>query len=282
MANIEHKNLLPNGHNPGFVPTEITEEQWVLGGANTIIGEPLTDGHWYAAGHVPDGERQGNPFMDSDNCTGFGYTNRVEILWHRLFGTWRNFSDRYVGIVAGTQPPGNDPHTVAEACRKSGLIDELDLPFTDAIDTVEKFYAPKPMNNNLIAKGTAFLREHTVRHEWVESDKESLKNALRFSPIGIAVIAWYKGTDGMYYFPEGIKPNHDTTLIDFEDGSFWLIFDSYPDDDGSYFKKLRWDTVFPLRSKRYAICPPSVTISKWGLFISFIANLFKRSQLTVQ
>lgn len=271
----EHKNLLPEGHKPGFVPTEITEDQWVLGGVNAIMGEPLTDGHWYKAGHVPDGERQGNPFMDSQNCTGFGYTNRVEILWHRVFGAWRNFSDRWVGIVAGTQPPGNQPHIVAEAARKAGLVDEHVLPFTDDIDTVDKFYTPKPLPGPLTSKGAEFLRQHTIQHEWVDSTHEILKYALQFSPIGIAVVAWYRGEDGLYYFPEGARPNHDSTLVDYEEGQYWLVFDSYPDDDGSYLKKLRWDTVFPLRSKRYAIVPARATM--WTRISEWISALFKRS-----
>lgn len=272
------KNLLPSCHRPGFVPTEIQDDHWCLGKTNAIAGEPLTDGHWYKAGHVPDGERQGNPFIDTENCTGFGYTNRVEILWHRVFGAWRNFSDRWVGIVAGTQPPGNQPHIVAEAGRKWGLVDETDLPFTDEIDAVEKFYAPKPPTGELIKKGEVFLREHTILHDWVESDHETLKYALKYSPIGIAVCAWYRGEDGLYYFPEGSKPNHDTTLVDYEEGKYWLIFDSYPDEDGSYLKKLRWDTVFPLKSKRYAIGPASVKI-KTGiarLFEQFL-SIFQRS-----
>ena len=74
----EHKNLLPEGHEPGFVPTEITEDQWVLGGVNAIAGVPLTDGHWYKAGHVPDGEKQGNPFIDTQNCTPLEAAEKIE------------------------------------------------------------------------------------------------------------------------------------------------------------------------------------------------------------
>ena len=247
------KNNLPDNLNPGFIPANIEYDHWVLGSAASIKSPELTDGHWYKLGHVPDGERQGNPFMDSNNCTGFGYTNRVEILWHRVFGAWRNFSDRWVGIISGTEPPGNNQHTVAEAAREYGLVDEIDLPFNDSIDEVGKFYAPKPLTRALLAKGEQFLREHTIRHDWVESNPAAFKYALRFSPIGIAVTAWYKGDDGLYYFPEGMGHNHDTTLVDYEEGKYWLIFDSYPDDDGSYLKKIRWDSIFQLRSKRYAI-----------------------------
>src|SRR3990167_8632519 len=247
------KNNLPDNLNPGFIPANIEYDHWVLGSAASIKSPELTDGHWYKLGHVPDGERQGNPFMDSNNCTGFGYTNRVEILWHRVFGAWRNFSDRWVGIVAVTQPPGNQPHIVAEAARKAGLVDEYVLPFTDDIDTVQKFYTPKPLPEPLVAQGNEFLRKHEIQHDWVQSDRETMKYALQFSPLGIAVCAWYRGEDGLYYFPDGAQPNHDTTLVDYEAGQYWLVFDSYPDDDGSYLKRLRWDTVFPFKSKRYAI-----------------------------
>lgn len=251
---MKHINLLRII--PGFNPKPITEDQWQVGGVTGIAGKPLSSGHWFIEGHIPPGEWQANTSFDSFNCTGFGYTNRLEILWHRVKGIWRNFSDRWIAIVAGTVPGvGNDSHTVGEAGRKFGLLDEADLPFDSSIQTASQFYAPKPPSQTLLSKAKSFLEECVPLHDWVDSTPESLKYALQYSPLGVAVSAWFRGQDGLYYFPPGMKPNHDTTLVDYEEGSWWLIFDSYPDETGSYLKRIKWDTVFQYKSKRYILSP---------------------------
>src|SRR5438552_867793 len=96
----EHKQLL--NFTPSLVLDEIQPEHWVMGANSEIKGEPLMpNADWTT--YCPKGEVQKNTFFDSFNCTGFGYTNRLEILYKRVFGKERNFSDRGVGIVAGTK-----------------------------------------------------------------------------------------------------------------------------------------------------------------------------------
>lgn len=258
----------------GLVYRPPQADHWQLGGVTGIKGDPLTDGHWIAAGHIPAGENQENSYLDSEDCAAFGYNNRLEILWHRLYGTWRNFSDRWIGIVANTDPDfGNDPHTIAEAGRHFGLVNESDLPFDDNVKSLAQFYSPKPPTRDLLEKGKTFLRQYTPNHDWVNSDPQSLKDALKYSPIGVSVCAWYRDENGFYYFPPGMMPNHDTTLVDYVDGGNWVVFDSYPDETGSYLKRIRWDVVFPYKSKRYWIGPGT---DEQVSLIKQILNLFAR------
>lgn len=276
----KHINLIKKNH--GFVPAPIDPKQWELGGV-TLLGTVLSTGHWLEEGHIPDGERQSNQYMESYNCTGEQLTNCYEIIWHKLFSKTRNFSDRWVGVVNGTIPPGSDQNSVAESIRQWGLIDEVDLPFNDTITSVEQFYSPKPPPQDLISKGKAFLAEYTPQHDWVPSTIESFKENLKVSPLGIAVTAWFRDESGLYYFPEGMSPNHATTLVDYKDGQYLVVFDSYPDETGSYIKKLKWDSKFQFKSKRYALGKgtgevKNALIETIKNFISFFQNLLTKKQ----
>jgi hypothetical protein len=268
----KHKQLLPF-EPKGLILEDRQPEHWVMGAATGITGQPLLPtANWTP--FLPKGEVQKNDYVETYDCTGFGYTNRIEILWKKVFGTERNFSDRGVGIVAGTKPPGNSPQVVAEAVRKSGLLDEADLPFDDSIRTVEQFYSPSPLPTDLLKKALSFLTTVVPLHDWVPTDLVSLKEALKFSPLMVTVTAWYRDDRGLYYFPDGMPNNHDTTLIHIEEDGTFVIFDSYPDENGSYIKRLRSDCKFG-QSKRYSFGPGQTLkvsiIQKW---IDFLIQLF--------
>jgi len=255
---MHHENLLKNI--PGYVVKEITPDQWDAKlGNSTIPGTILSSGHWYQEGHVPDGEPQKIGF-DTYGCTVFGYTNRIEILWHRLKGEFRNFSDLALYVLAGIRPPGANPHDVAEVARHKGLVDEDFFPFKE-IQSVDDIYQKRTAG--LSKKAEEFLiSDAKPQHDWVECNRESLKDELKRSPLGVPLPAWFRRANGLYYFPERMMPTHDTTLVDFEEGSWWMVFDSYPDEKGSYIKKIEWDAIFPgvwdrrFRAKRYWLAPP--------------------------
>lgn len=250
--NEEHKQLLPFDPK-GLILDQIQPEHWVMGANSKIAGEPLVpDGDWTP--HCPKGEIQKNDFFESYNCTGFGLTNRLEILYKRVFGTERNFSDRGVGIVAGTRPPGNSPFTVAEAVRMNGLLDEADLPFTDLTKSVEEFFSPSPLTSFLANKARQFLSFREPLHDWVPTDLASLKYALGFSPLLLTVTAWFRNEQGLYYCPPGMPNQHDTSLVKINPDGTKLVFDSYPDENGSYYKTLTADHPIQL-SMRYSFGP---------------------------
>ena len=226
-------------------------------GAWKLPTEPIqNNGQWDY--FLPFLENQNLNNIETYNCVSFATTSILEILHERLYGKEENWSDRFLGIVAGTDPAigGNTPKKVIDAVRKIGLIEENLLPFED-IDTSEKYYSPKPMTTELLWRAKYFLDSFDIGYEWVATDPESIKEALKLSPLGIAVYAWAE-KDGLYYRPEGAPDVHYTILYGYEDGKFWKCMDSY---EGN-IKKLDWNFGFKT-IKRYHLSRKETKLTIW-------------------
>ena len=106
--------------NYGFKAPKLDKEQYILGQGKVALSILQKNGDWTKC--LPVIEKQHTPNFDTYNCTGFGATNQIEMYMFKKFGVKVNYSDRWVGIIAGTDPKqgGNDPHTVYEAIRKYG------------------------------------------------------------------------------------------------------------------------------------------------------------------
>ena len=96
------------------------KRDFILGGGNVPKVVLRPNGDWT---DIPDKEMQQRRF-ETYNCTGFNTLASIEKLVYVLTGEKVNYSDRFLGIVAGTKPPGNDPSVVAQAVRKFGCIPE--------------------------------------------------------------------------------------------------------------------------------------------------------------
>lgn len=252
--------------NRGFqVPQVDVEKGWFFKGANTQLkGLPLSDGHWLR--FVPELEIQFQNGFDTNGCTEYGTLNALEILWKFLFGQVRNFAERFIAVLADNQVTGNDPEKVIETIRKSGLVDEIDLPFDGTITSWTLWKSPIPMLAALIRKGQDFLASWKIGHEWVAANPAAMKDALRYSPLGVSVHAWAQRADGLYWFPPGLPHNHWCAVVDYVDGQHWLVFDSY---EG--MKKVAWDATF-IYVKRYAIYK-NEDLSKFQEIINAIAKM---------
>lgn len=237
----------------GYIKDEITDTDYVLGSLSIPTETLQPTGQWDK--FIPADEIQRTEKYETANCTAFGTLNALEFLFKRLFGETKNWSERYVGIAAGTRPPGNSPQKVIETIRKvSGVIDDEFLPMSKA-GTLEDYYSPDPLPVLLTWKGEEFIKNHKINHEWVYDDKrehnhkEAIKEALRYSPLGVAVAAWQYDFDKKIYIrPMGAEDNHWCVMFGYSEGQFWKIFDSY---DRS-IKNLDWDFGFE-RIKRYRI-----------------------------
>lgn len=178
-----------------------------------------------------------------------------------------NYSERDLGIRAGTQPPGNSPHIVAEALRNQGVIPDELLPFSNEITSVEDFYSYKGGDKNKCdAAAKQWLKNYTFGHDWVFDDasnlkqnQELMKKALQYSPLGVAVFAWYQEPVTGYYISVG-PANHWVTLYGYEENKYWKIFDSYD----STHKQLHWDFPFAM-AKRYTIQRQAPKQSFWDI-----------------
>lgn len=164
-----------------------------------------------------------------------------------------NFSDRFLAKISGTDPyGGNDPNKVAQILRKEGVVFQSRWDVTEDIDSVEKFYADIPKNVLEMAKEDF---DYNFGHQWVltggetkEQRIELMKDALRYSVLGVAVTAWYEG-DGGVYIDRGQRNNHWCVCYGWDDEKqAWKIFDSYDN-----FRKLySYDSLISV-AKRYTI-----------------------------
>ena len=254
-------------NNFGYIKPEADERDYIFGGASKISGEPLTDGHWLP--FIPDNEIQRNDWIDSYNCTAYGTSNCLEVLFKRVFNEIINFSDRFIGIIADTKPPGNSPKVVIDAVRKQGLIREDSLPFSYNINSIQDYYSPKPPTSILTKEAEQFLSDHGVGYELVkDTSPEGLKEALKFSPLGIAVKAW-SFKDDLYYFPPEADFNHWTCLLDYVDGKHWIVFDSYP----PFIKNIAWDTKFDYTLRYWLGAGETKKLSIYEQILQAIAKL---------
>jgi hypothetical protein len=216
--------------NYGLQFDKIQEQDYYLGGGFIGTQEVQPNGQWDA--FLPPEEIQNTNDVETMNCTVFGTINAIEILFNKLFYEARSFSERFVGVLANTNPSGNSPHVVAETIRKNGLIDDTELPFDETIDTWDKYYSPKPMIRKYLKQGKIFLQEYEFKHEWVfktgslEEKIVMIKEALKRGPVGASVYAWSCDENGIYY--KAGPENHWICIYGFrEDIHCWKVFDSY-------------------------------------------------------
>jgi hypothetical protein len=256
--------ILPN---QGFVKPKIDRTQYVKGDGRLGVGELLMPGGHGWVDYIPELERQ-NEFFETMHCTVFNTLNPIESLAKIKYGEVWDKSERYNGVLGGLTPNGGSPHYVAESIRKFGVIEQASLPWTPDLNSFWKYSAPRPMSLNHINEGKQWLRQYSFGHDWVIasgnvvsqtaravgeffnfiSTPEALIDALQYSPLGIAVLAWRIGPDGLAYKNRYEVDNHWTVLVDFEWNKYWLVRDSYRNE----WIKLRWD--YPISfAKRYSL-----------------------------
>ena len=224
----------------GYKPDIESPEDYKFGGFNFPTQPLQENGQW--DDHLPAVEQQ-NINFETNGCVSFATTSIIEILHKRRFENEPNYSDRYVIVGSETDPnSGNTPKRVADTIRKTyGNVEEKLYPFTD---TFEEFF--KPLETGIIWQGKGWLKRYTFGYEKVLGHPEVMKEALKSSPLGVAVYAWQE--EGDYYVrPEGYPDVHYCVLYGYEDKKFWKVFDSY---EGN-LKKLAWDFKFNIVNRYY-------------------------------
>lgn len=241
--------------NHGFNASVIDSQHYVFGDSCLATEILVPDGHGWGD-YLPQDDFQDRNGLETMNCTNYGTLHALATLGKRKFGILfqQNLSERYTGIMTGTNLGGNDPHNVIEEIRKDcGVIPEVYLPFDNTIFSWNTYYSPKPMTYDLYKIGAHWLKKYNVGHDWtflpaepLATKQAKMKEALKYSPLGASGYAWSMHADGMYYC-DGAD-NHWFTVYDFVDGKYWMIFDSYD----STHKKLEWNYNFG-QCKRYTL-----------------------------
>jgi hypothetical protein len=273
--------------NYGFKPDTIEPDHYIFGGENIPDEILQPDGNW--SQFLPAVEYQKKNGLETMNCSVYGTENAIETLMKRKYPGEYDYSERYVGVLAGTSPEGGSPHTVAETIRKqSGLIPESLLPFDNSIQTWEQYYSPKPMTPKYLVEGRKWLSQFDFKHEWVfnsnnyqgiATKQDLLKQALQRSPVAASVYAWVL-KDGYYVKPPGVIDNHWVELYGYEDGKCWYVFDDY---DQTH-KHLAWDYDFGSAKKYYLAkkLTPQQNISRQPSLMSRVVELIKQCLLLLK
>ena len=266
--------------NYGFIPPIIDETQFIFG-SGQLGGKVIRpDGQWLELA-VEDESQVNREGVDPANCTVETTLTIVEFLLKIVFGVFANYSDRFLTIISKIRPPGASPQVAAEALRHLGCVNEEDLPFDDSIKSLDDYLQPDPLPDNLIKKALAWLDVWSFGHDWLSNgdliSPDIIKEALKYSPIGVAVFAWIE-KDGVYYRPEGAKDVHFTVIRGYEDGKYWYVKDSY----SPHNKKLDWNFKFYF-AKRYVVGKAftqsvqfnliSWVLDKIALILSFLTSL---------
>lgn len=231
-----------NEQNHGFIPDEVTPDQWKFGAIP--YKEINVFGQWDV--YLPDKELQKRNGLETQNCTSYGTLNCVETLLNKLFGRKHDYSERFLGVIAGTSRSGNSPHKVAEAIRKNGCVDEIVLPFDSSINEWDEYYSPNPMTDKYLDDGKKWLETYDFSHEWLfvgdysGNRQKTLIDALKRSPVGVSVYAWQWDDRGMFVNPDKRLDTHWCMLYGYEEGKYWKVFDQYKNDR----KKLDWNYPF--------------------------------------
>lgn len=212
----------------GFIKPQIDHTHYMLGSSPVPLKVIRENGDWSL--YLPEKELQNIKF-ETYNCTSFNTLNQIEVYMKAVFGETVNYSDRWLGIIAGTKEPGNDPHVVMEAIRKHGLIPESMLPDDPKLASIDEYYSFMGADEaKCRAEGQRWLEKWDFKHEWVFSPDQpqeekinNMKVALKYSPLALAVYAWAEDAHGVY-----IRLGDDchwTMVYSYDD--LQRVFDSY-------------------------------------------------------
>lgn len=248
----------------GFIEPVIVPEDYFFGSkklGSVVLNEK---GDW--RDYLPIFEHQ-RKSIESNSCVSFGIASALEMLHKLHYKTEPNYSDRYISKTSETDPDsGNTPKRVAAAVREHGTVPEKEWPF---VDNLEEYF--KEIPQRLIDMGMEWLNDYSFGYEW--SDQSQLKEALKRSPVGVAVSAWQQNEAGEYiHFG---RYNHWVVLVAFDEQDRGIIFDSYEESLKTMVEgyEFGFPQIYVLSRKKKA--KPSWFKKLWLWLKSYISDLFQ-------
>lgn len=275
---------IPNGVIYDPKPTDY------MTGDGNIASEVRTNGDWTP--YVPKGERQSGNGFDSNDCTGFAYTNVIEtqfkflkdkipvatLVWLSQNGYLDengdlNCSDRALGSMAGTTSAGNSLNKVADTARTQGLIPESKWP--SVFTTYAEYYKSVPQD--LLNLGKEFLAHFEMPYEQVPVNLTG--EALKSAPLYVALVTcggWSNAEPPAIAWCNAQGSNHCVALLKQND---YRIFDSYPIPGGSFIKDLSTDYSIPyfykvLLNPKGVSMPKKFYVNDNGKIVLFVIDGF--------
>jgi hypothetical protein len=150
----------------------------------------------------------------------------------------------------GMEGFGGNPWHAAEIMHWYGNVPEVFLPFNEKINTIPKYFSPRPMTYELFKTGFHWAKVYDFKFWWVfepgekltrKQKQERMMNELQYSILGVAGWAWSKKNGK--YFTDG-PDIHWFNVFRGIKNVLWKTFDTYPDENGSYVKDLEWEYDF--------------------------------------
>lgn len=212
-----------------LIDEEEKDTHYIFGVSTTLIKKIIMpSGDWTKIAEQVETEKQSSPFIESMNCTVYSFLNIIEMLMLYKFNEKVNFSDRWLGIKAGTSRNGNIPTRVIDTARKQGLLLQELLP-----NNIEKFRWNEYFSYKdailppaeLDKRALEFLDDNTIGYETVYPSILAMAEALKYSPLYVAGFAWAE-INGIYY--SASNPNHAFVILNIEQAKqYKKAFDSY-------------------------------------------------------
>lgn len=248
---------MDNKRKTGFVYKPTSSRQWHVGSkkATARFGSLslMPGGHGWQQ-YRPLDELQDKNGISTYACTVFASLKAWITLSNFLgYSLPKDCAERFNAIMAGIIPPGANPHDVCESIRTWGVVNQSVLPFDSSIRTLEDFYHPNPMDEGFIAEAKKIVQRYELGHETIWNNAPNgistpnkpalLKSALERGTVCVSVFAWK--SNGQYYYKDlGDVDCHWVHLLDYVEGEYWLIEDQYQDAQGSFLKKIAYNTDF--------------------------------------
>ena len=222
----------------GLIPDVPNPSHFVFG-KSALPQELLQpDGNWLP--YIPVFEKQKRNNIESNACVIFSLLNCAEILIKRKYGEERNYSEAYLAAVLDTfNQGGTTPVKAGDAIRHHGTPKDEEWPFENIFTET---------NAEIEALARKFLEEWKFQYEFVPINYSDIKDALKYSPLLFSWTAWFRREDGKFFKLPNMQDNHAITLVGYEEGFSWSIFDTYEDP---YIKTLTWE--LPLIAMRFHI-----------------------------
>lgn len=207
--------------NYGLLPEQEDARDYIMGASNDKINWKVIkqDSNWLPEAKQMINEVQRSGKLETMNCTRFALNNVIELLHLGKWGEVVNYSDRFPGDLQGTTRSGNSMRNQLECTRKYGLVLEKDYPWEKEKFNWAEYYARPP--KAIMDKGELWTKKYTFGYDAVWATKSMVIEALKYSPLYVALYAWY--SKGNLYYSAG-NPNHASVIISREQ---FLNYDSY-------------------------------------------------------
>lgn len=211
-------------NNTGVILQPAKPRDWVLGGVTGSSWEKvMEDGQW--VDFIPKGETQNRYGLETMSCVSQSCCNVHETYLKARYDKELDFSDRVLAKLSGTTEEGNTFWRVAMTVRKHGFVPESAWPWTSDKDSWEEYYETIPVGVH--EKCEEYMSKYEPQFAWVNVDVESMKEALKYSPLQVCN-QW-----------------HAFCVVGYDKNS-WITYDSYPGGDGDFLGL--WDFNNPLQA----------------------------------